>query len=43
MEEVIGKVWDKFIVKRVSKSYENEKVFFLVTIFPWDLVKQAVL
>lgn len=29
MEEVIGKVWDKFIVKRVSKSYENEKVFFI--------------
>ncbi|NQY20403.1 MAG: VWA domain-containing protein [Campylobacteraceae bacterium] len=26
MEEVIGKVWDKFIIKKVNKSYEKQKV-----------------
>jgi len=28
MEESIGKVWDKFLKKRTSKSYDSKRVFF---------------
>jgi nitric oxide reductase NorD protein len=28
MEDSIGKVWDKFLSKKVNKAHENERVFF---------------